>query len=505
MIEHLPILIPLTLLMGALLTPLAGALRRSFAYPAALVSILAACGLSFLGLHQVLVRGTMRYHLGGWVPPIGIEYVLDPLASFMTVVILTVGALVFVHSRDVVQNELPEKMVPFFSVSLLLLTGFCGIVLTGDLFNLYVFLEISSLAAYALIAVGEKPSPVAAFRYLLVGTIGASFFLLGLGFLYMITGSLNIADVADILPSVVSEPPVVVGLVLIVTGLAIKMALFPMHGWLPDAYTYAPSAGSALIAPIGTKIGAYVLIRILFYLFDPNYSRLQLPLTSIVIWLSIAGILFGSIMAMAQKELKRMLAYSSVAQIGYIGLGIGLANPLGLVGAVLHTLNHAFMKGGLFLVVGNLRTRLGHSTIPLFDQTLRKAMPWTMASYSLMALSMVGIPPTAGFFSKWYLVLAAIEDSNWTAVGMILLSSLLTAVYFFRVLERVYVRNSSSTGESGEGMNPRETMPSDVESMEVNASMLVPTLVIGGGLVVLGLLNTVIVTEVLMRVIPPGL
>lgn len=495
-LSNLPVLIPLTLLLGALFTAALGGWRKMLAYPVALASVALSLLLAIAGLRQVLLAGTIRYNLAGWPPPIGIEYVLDPLAAFMVVVILTVALLVFVHSRTLVEAELPGREVSFFAVALMLLTGFAGIVLTGDLFNLYVFLEISSLSGYALIAVGEKPSPVAAFRYLLVGTVGASLYLLGLGFLYISTGSLNIADLAMLLPDVAANPPVVVGLVLMVIGLAIKMALFPLHGWQPDAYTYAPSASSALLAPVATKVGAYVLIRVLFFVFEPGYVRASLPMTEILGWLSLAGILFGSIMAIAQKELKRMLAYSSVAQIGYIGLGIGLANPLGLIGAVLHVLNHAFMKAGLFLVAGNLRLRIGHSTIPAFDDSLRKAMPWTMAAFAVFALSMIGIPPTAGFFSKWYLVLGAFENSNWVGVAVILISSLLNAVYFFRVLEKVYLRSKNNDEHGGEEQI--------VQRQEVGAAMLAPTLILAVGLLALGVLNALIVTEVIAKMIPSG-
>jgi multicomponent Na+:H+ antiporter subunit D len=373
------------------------------------------------------------------------------------------------------------------------------------LFNLYVFLEISSLATYALIAAGEKPAPVAAFRYLIMGTIGASFYLFGLWFIYNMTGSLNMADIAAILPGVYGETGVIIGLLLMVVGIGIKMALFPLHGWLPDAYTYASSASTAFIAPIGTKIGAYVLIRILLYVFEPGYFSSQIPLADVIMWLAAAGILYGSVMAIAQKELKRMLAYSSIAQIGYIGLGLGLANPLGLIGAVLHTLNHAFMKACLFLVAGNLRVTIGHSDISRFDAALRRKMPWTMAAFTVGALSMIGIPPTAGFFSKWYLVLGGIDRGAWIMVVVILVSSLLNAVYFFRVLENTYFRPALSMDEA---MGDYDHPDADIESFpreEVAPSMLVPTLVLGTGIVLLGIFNAFIVSAVIRLMVPAGL
>jgi multicomponent Na+:H+ antiporter subunit D len=492
--QNLPVLIPVSYLFGALLIPLIGIWRPRLAQPVAAGVGIWSFWLALHGLVVVVRHGSITHYLGGWPPPLGIQYLLDPLSAFFILVIVTVSTLVLFHGRLVVEKELEDKSVPYYSVAMLLLAGFTGIVVTHDLFNLYVFLEIAALSGYALVAVGDKAAPVAAFRYLLIGTIGASFYLLGLALIYIMTGSLNMTDVAAILPSVHREPPIIVGLALMVAGMGIKMALFPMHGWLPDAYTYASSTSSALIAPIGTKVGAYVLIRILFGVFSPSFSSEVLPVDAIILWLAAAGIVFGSIMAIAQKELKRMLAYSSVAQVGYIGLGIGLANPLGLIGAVLHAMNHAVMKGCLFLVAGNLRTKIGHSSIPLLDESLRKKMPWSAAAFSVAALSMIGIPPTAGFFSKWYLVLAGIEKSNWIAVGIVLLSTLLNAVYFFRVLEKMYLRNA-----------PDANAETTVTSQEVRPGMLVPTIVLAAALLVLGILNAVIVEAVIRKVVPEGL
>ena len=502
MIEaNLPLLVPLTFLFFALLIPLLGIRTPAVAYPMALTGVSVAVLLAGYGLFRVISQGSVSCTLGGWVPPVGIEYVLDPLSAFMTVIIAVVSCLVLIHSRHVVAVEHPTKRMPYYSVVMLLLTGFCGIVSTGDLFNLYVFLEISSLSGYALVAIGEKRSPVAAFRYLILGSIGASFYLLGTGFIYVMSGSLNMADVARILPLIGDEPAVVAGLILIVTGIGLKMALFPLHYWLPDAYATAPSASSALLAPLGTKVGAYVLIRILFFVFDPAYVEDRVPITAVIAWLSVGGILYGSVMAIAQQELKRMLAYSSVAQIGYIGLGVGMANPLGFTGAVLHVLNHAFMKAALFLVAGNLRVQLGHSNIGALDHHLRRQMPWSMAAFVIGALSMIGLPPTAGFFSKWYLVLGGIHNSDWIFVAVILLSGLLNAIYFFRVIERVYLPFRGQLADRvGAQVEPRRS-----DYREVRISMLAPTLILAGGLLLLGLFNSFLVSRFIRLMIPTGL
>ncbi len=506
-----PVLIPLLFLAFGLIIPLVAWKRDNWAWPALILGVVASVGISIFNVFRVIHHGTIHYHLGHWVPPIGIEYVLDHLSAFVMLVINVVALLVLIHARTITAHELQGKLPSYYAAISLMLAGFNGIVVTGDLFNLYVFLEISSLSLYGLIASGEKKSPVAAFRYLIMGTIAASFYLLGVGFLYVTMGSLNMADVRAILPSYVDQPTVLIALALMVLGMGIKMALFPLHGWLPDAYTYAPSTSSAIIAPTGTKVASYVLIRLLFFVFGFSFITKTIPIANVVTWLAAVGIIFGSIMAIAQKELKRMLAYSSVAQVGYIGLGIGLANPMGLVGAVLHILNHAFMKACLFLVAGNFRFKLGHSNIFKLEDSIRKKMPWTMAAFTAAALSMVGLPPMAGFFSKWYLALGTIKStaSSWTGwifLVVILISSLLNAVYFFRVLEKVYMRPITSKKDvHHDDHHSGGNEEADIKSDEVNVSMLVPTLILAVGLIVLGLLNAIIVKGIIAYIIPAGM
>jgi multicomponent Na+:H+ antiporter subunit D len=490
-----PVLIPLLFLTFGLIIPLVAWKRNELAWPALMLASLASVAIGVFNVFKVIDKGPVHYYLGNWEPPIGIEYVLDHLAAFVMLVINSVAFLVLIHSWKIVPRELPGKEPPYYAAISLMMAGFNGMVVTGDLFNLYVFLEISSLSLYGLIAIGEKKSPVAAFRYLIMGTIAASFYLLGVGFIYITTGSLNMADVRSIIPSIMDQPTALIALALMVLGMGIKMALFPLHGWLPDAYTYAPSTSSAIIAPTGTKVGAYALLRVLFFVFGVSFVTKTIPMATVLTWLAAVGIIYGSIMAIAQKELKRMLAYSSVAQVGYIGLGIGLANPLALIGAVLHVLNHAFMKGCLFLVAGNFRFKLGHSNIFKLNHAIRKKMPWTMAAFTVAALSMVGLPPTAGFFSKWYLALGTIKNSHWHFLVVILISSLLNAVYFFRILEKVYMKSIHIN------MNTNANTDSS-EREEVSASMLIPTLIMAAGIIALGLLNAVIVNGIIKFIIP---
>ncbi|HZA54312.1 MAG TPA: monovalent cation/H+ antiporter subunit D family protein [Candidatus Udaeobacter sp.] len=481
--NHLPVLIPASLLFAAFLVPLAGLLRKSLAAGIAVAGSGLAALFSLASLYKVLSTGTMRYHFGGWAPPVGIEYVVDTLGAFMASVVTFVGFVAMIYFRLSITHEAPDRFVTAHAIGLLLLAGLSGMIVTGDLFNLFVFLEIASLSAYALVAIGEKRAPVAAFRYLILGSLGGSFYVLGVGFLYFSTGSLNMADVAQRLPAIYDSRAVAAAATLIAVAMALKMALFPLHLWLPDAYTYAPSAVAGLIPPIMTKVAAYVLIRIFLEVFQPHYSVNQLPVLPVVGWLSAAGIVFGSVMAIAQNDLRRMLAYSSVSQIGYVGLGFGMAHPLGLVGALLHILNHAFMKACLFFVAGAIRYRTSGAEIRRFTG-LGRQMAWTMGAFTVAALSMIGVPPAAGFFSKWYLLLGAIEIGNGWFGAVILLSSLLNAAYFFRVLENVYAK-----AEPPEKNDPARLDPP--------ASMLMPILLLAGGILVLGLLNSVIVTQVL--------
>ena len=484
MIEtQLPVLLILSYILFALLVPAIGLFREQWAQPLATLGSGIATSLSVYGFWHVLQHGAVRYFFGNWAPPIGIEFVYDGLSAFFVLIINSVGLMVLLHSAQTGRKELITKRMPYYALTMLMLLGFNGMILTGDLFNLFVFLEIASLSGYALIAIGDRPAPYAAFRYLIIGTVGGTLYLLGIGLLYTVTGTLNMIDMATLLPDVADHRSVIAALTLIVAGMGIKAALFPLHGWLPDAYTFAPSVTSSLIAPIGTKVGAYVLFRILYWVFGTSFLDGPVPVLEILAILSGIGILFGSVMAIAQTEMKRMLAYSSVSQIGYILMGLSLANPWGFAGALLHVPNHAIMKALLFMVSGHLQNKEGHSDIRRFHDAYRKKYPWTMASFTVGAVSMVGLPPLAGFFSKWYLALGTVENSNWILLVVILISSLLNAVYFFRILEKVYMTDpSKAQKEPGEG-----------EYSEPGLSAMVPLLTLAGSLFVIGFANAAIV------------
>lgn len=487
----LPVLIPAPLLLCAFLAVLAGIWRQTWAYAISLVGTVLSLAAAVAALISVLKNGVLRHYLGGWPPPFGIEYVVDHLSAYMAVIIGFIGVILMIYPPRAGMYQTPTKGIPMYAVIMLLLAGLQGVVVTGDLFNLFVFLEIYSLASYALISLGEKRALMASFRYLILGSIAGSFYLLGVGFIYFATGTLNMADAARLLPALYGSPAIVAGVAFIVIGLAIKMALFPLHVWLPDAHSYAPPVIAALLASVQLEVAAYAMVRMFLTVFQPEYFAQYLPVTAIIGWCGAAGIIFGSVMAIAQHDFKRMLAYSTIGQIGYISVGIGLANPLGLIGALLHILNHAFMKSSLFLIAGATRYHTGAREISSFAG-LGRRMPRLMASFTVAALSMVGIPPTAGFFSKWYLVLGSIDASNWTFVAVILASSLLNAVYFFRVIEKIY----ASPLPEGNGINTSERI-------EPSPRILYPIIVLAAGILILGLINVVIVTQVLEQAVAP--
>ena len=492
-----PILIIVVPLISALFIPIIGRWRKNLCYPLVIAALSISVLSSIAILNIVIKHGTIHYYLGNWDPPWGIEYLIDHLNAFMAIIVSFISLVVAIYSKRSVEQELPEKIVYFYCIFLLLVTGLLGIVVTGDMFNLYVFLEIASLAGYALIAIGEDRAPLASFNYVIMGTIGACFYLLGVGYLYIVTGSLNMADLSQILPDLYHSKVVLVAFAFFIIGVAIKMALFPLHTWLPDAYTHAPSTVSALIAPLMTKVGAYVMVRIMFTVFKPHFSIELIPITTVLSWMGAVAMIMGSIFAIMQSDLKRMLAYSSVAQIGYIVLGVGLANRMGLTGGLLHILNHAFMKGCLFLVAGAIVYKMGMRNIYQFKDLYRK-MPYTMAAFTIAAFSMIGIPPTCGFFSKLYLILGSIDAKQWVFVALILISSMLNVVYFTNVIRHAYFAPPEPDYAHNGGT--REEVVMD----EVPLSMLIPILVMAAGIILLGIFNGKIISTVLQFAIPAG-
>ncbi|HSM61157.1 MAG TPA: proton-conducting transporter membrane subunit, partial [Longimicrobiales bacterium] len=299
--------------------------------------------------------------------------------------------------------------------------------------------EISSLSAYALIALGQdRRALTSSYQYLIMGSVGATFIVIGIGLMYSVTGTLNMADLAMRLPTVAGRT-IPVAFAFLAVGISLKLALFPLHLWLPNAYTFAPSAVTAFIASTATKVAVYMLLRFFFTVFGAAFSFEVMHLDRILMPLALVAIVAMSLVAVYQGNGKRLLAYSSVAQIGYMVLGISLASVLGVAAGILHLFNHALMKGALFMAMGCVMYRVGSCRVEAMSG-LGRTMPFTMAAFVVGGLSLIGVPLTVGFISKWYLVQAALEQGSWPIAAVVLLGSLLAVVYVWKVVEVAYFR-----------------------------------------------------------------
>jgi len=439
MIEHLAILQVVLPLMAA---PICLVIRRT---QLVWLFTLLVSGLAFLIsallLQQVMTSGTISYEIGGWQPPWGIEYRIDQLNALLLLIITSISTLVLMAAQTSISHEIPAaKQKYFYVLYLLSLTGMLGIVATADVFNVFVFLEISSLSAYALIAMGKNKRALwAAFQYLIMGTIGATFILIGIGMVYQMTGTLNMYDLSQRLPEVAQTRTVLTAFVFIIVGLCLKLALFPLHLWLPNAYTYAPSIVTAFFAATATKVAIYLLIRFVFSVFGFSFSFSAIPLQPLLMALGISGIFIASTMAIYQTNIKRLFAYSSIAQIGYMMVGFSLGSVAGLTASLLHLFNHALMKSAIFLALAAVVYRLGHVRVSDF-QGLGRQMPITMAALVIGSLSLIGVPLTVGFISKWYLLSALLDKGWWMVAVLVLLGSLLALVYAWKVVEAAYFK-----------------------------------------------------------------
>jgi multicomponent Na+:H+ antiporter subunit D len=464
--------------------PLIGALIAAF-FRRGVTAYVLALGVSWLMpvisgllLWQAMTGGPISYHLGGWEPPWGIEYRIDVFNGLILMLISSVGAMIMPFAWRSVAAEIEEdKQARFYTMYLLSLTGLLGIAITGDAFNAFVFLEISSLSTYVLIALGrDRRALLAAFQYLIMGTIGATFYVIGIGLLYLNTGTLNIVDIASRLPGafVVQPHAIFAALAFISVGLGLKLAIFPLHVWLPNAYAYAPSVVTAFLAATSTKVAIYLLVRFAYGVFGAAIDFRTLPIDEFVMVLSLAAMFLAAFVAIFQTNVKRMLAYSSVSQIGYITLGIGMANKAGLTGAIVHLVNHAMMKGALFLALGAVVFRI--NSVKLDDLAgIGRRMPLTMTALTVAGFGLVGTPGTVGFISKWYLVIGALDRGGWLLAFLIVASSLLSLVYVGRLVEVIWFR---------------DTDPAAARASDPPPSMLVPILVLGFAVIYFGIDTT---------------
>ena len=441
-----PAIAVLTPTLAALIAFLLGQRNKVFCFPVVIAGLLIALCACFACLRQVVEHGVITYKLGGWAAPRGIELKVDALSGIVLLVVAVVALLTAIYGMRRVTEETPDKVPAYWALFSLLCTGLLGIVIAADAFNVFVLLEVSSLTSYALIALGSsKRGTLAAFQYVIIGTMGASFYLLGVGYLYLKTGSLAMGDIHEIIngrdlvggATLHDSSTIKVAFILMTLGIWIKMAFFPLHGWLSNAYTYSPSTTSCILAPLMTKVSVYLMLRIMFGVFGADYVFAHLDWSQIVVWLAVGAIVAGSLLALAQTKLKKMLCYLIVAEVGYMVGGAWLGTTEGLVGTAYHIVSDALMTLCLFIGASLFWRRFKTHDIDSLAGAFRK-MPLTMTGFALAGLSMIGVPPTCGFFSKWYLIRGAIEGSHYGYVVALLFSSLVNAILFFRIFEKAY-------------------------------------------------------------------
>jgi multicomponent Na+:H+ antiporter subunit D len=488
MSHQLPAILFLLPLFAAISMPVVCLKHRHWSQPISVAILAAMVLVSILNLHNVIQHGEVRYVFSGWTVPLGIEWVADGLASIILVLLSVLGLLGVVFTGPTFPKALGGRIVHYHILILLLISSLVGMVFTRDLFNLFVFLEVAAISSYALIGVAGGRALFAAFRYLILGTIGASFYLLGVSYLYAVTGTLNMADMTDLLPLLLSSKALIGGLLFMFIGLGIKMALVPFHAWMPEAYTYAPESVSPILASLVTKVALLAWIRITYWVLGAPIVIFNIPILLLVAALGTLAAVIGAFLALAQRNLKMMFAYGGISHIGIILIGLGQGNQTGFAGGIFYLLNDAVMQAALFFLAG---VAFCHYRVKTIDDLGRigKQAPWLTGSLVVMALGMIGLPPTGGFFGKWYILLGALEAGNYVSVAAVLLSTLLTLAYFVKLFEAIFRQSSTQL---------------DVQSGEIPFSFKLTLGVTSAAIILLGLFSAPIVQLLLNHALPPG-
>jgi multicomponent Na+:H+ antiporter subunit D len=445
--------------------------------------------VSILNLNSIIHNGEVRYAFSGWAAPLGIEWVADGLASVILVALSLLGLLTLVYAGPMSPKDLGWRIVHYYTLILLLIAALTGIVFAGDLFNLFVFLEVAAISSYALIGVAGGRALFAAFRYLVIGTLGASLYLLGVSYFYAASGTLNMADMADRLPFLLNSKAVVGGLLFMFIGLGIKMALVPFHAWLPEAYTYAPESISPILAALVTKVALLGWVRIIYWVLGASIIIYDIPILLLVAILGTLASVIGAVLALAQRDIKMMFAYGGISHIGIILIGVSQGNQTGFAGGIFYLLNDGVMQAGLFFLAGVAICQYGIRTVEDMGR-IGKQAPWLTGSLIVLAMGMVGLPPTGGFFGKWYIILGALEANNYIAVAAVLLSTLLTLAYFVKLFESIFRQTPVQS----------EILPSDIP-----LSCKLCLGVTSAAVMILGIFSDPIVQLLLNQALPPGL
>jgi len=470
-------------LIASFCMPVLARWKKEFCAPLTTAVTAAVFIITIIIGNHVIKGRAISYAVAGWRAPWGIEILVDPLSAVMIMLISGISLCIMVFSFTAIKYEL-ERIVTgwFYTAFLLCFSGMIGLVISNDIFNMYVLIEIAGISACALVAAkGTRLSTEAALKYLLLATVGSGFILFGIGFIYMITGHLNITFIAMELALIRDQYPILIWTTLsfFVVGFGVKAALFPLHLWLPDAHSSAPSPSSAILSSLVVKVYIIAFVKILFIAFGLEIFH-ETYIRQLIIVLAVLAMLAGSFFAFVQIELKRRLAYSTVAQVGYVFLGIGLGTPWGLAAGMLHIVVHAFMKTCLFLCAGAIAYQTGRKKVNEFAG-MGYLMPVTMGAFTVAAFSMVGIPLFGGFISKYGLALGSLEAEMPLLILVIVLSGLLNATYYFPIIGQAYFSQDESAGDNHGGDKKK------FKRDDIPLSMLVPIVIVALGVIYLGI------------------
>ena len=420
-------------LAGAFLISLIGKKVKVISDIIGILASSSLCGLSLIALQLYNTNGIITYGIGGWKIPIGIGMVIDGFTAFMLITVNFVAFCVAVYSINYMERFTAKWK--FYTLFFLMLAGMNGVIVTGDIFNLFVFLEIAAVASYALVAFGtEKHELEAAFKYATMGTIGSLFILLGIALLYGYTSTLNMADMGNILAQKGNSNIIVMVVVLFLMGFGLKAALVPFHAWLPDAHPSAPAPISAMLSGVLIKsLGIYALCRI-FY----NVIGLTDAISKTLLFLGALSMVIGGLLALRQWDIKRLMAYSSISQVGYIVVGLALGTPLGILGGLFHLFNHSIFKSLLFLNSGAIEYTTGTRDLREMGGLISK-MPVTGTTTFIASMSIAGVPPLNGFWSKLIIIIALVQAGRYGYAFWAALISILTLAMYIKVIKYAFL------------------------------------------------------------------
>lgn len=487
---HFPVYILMLLLAFAVTIPLhKKPYGRKFQ-----VLMLSVLGVSWvmalLELLKVLWDAPYSYTFGNYERGIGIEFLVDEFSALMTLVVLTLSILIIIYALRDLEHEIESsRMYSYFTLVFLMIFSMIGMIFTNDMFNLYVFMEILSLTSVAIIAIKKKKDTLmASMKYLMMGAIASVTILMGVALIYMVTGSLNMSEINLEISKVWALYPrnILLAMGFMLTGFGIKAAIFPLHNWLPDAHSSAPTPSSALLSGLVVKAYVFAIAKIMYRVIGENIS-VNIGITNYIIIFAVMSMIMGSVFALTQRDIKRRLAYSSVSQIGYIFLGLALASELGFSAALFHVISHAFMKSALFLSAGAIIYKTGIRDVKKLDG-IGYEMPITMTVFSVGVLGMIGIPGTSGFMSKWYLGLAVLDAGHPELLAVILISSFLNALYYLPIIISAFLRE-------------RPGKPLVMHRDKLPRTMKVSMVIVALGSILIGLFPH-LVMDIIQRAVP---